>query len=268
MGKGQLLFLRSAVRLSLRAGGVCSLGAGALLLVSTATLAREGRAMARPAAATGPAIRPGLRVKRARITGEAAATQIFRSHVTARRVAFMACYAAERKSRPGEVGLLAASVRIDPKGHVAEVSLRPTGLAAGLRACAVKEIRGWRLGGWKLDHRVYAQLELIFQLEATPARGATIQGGLPERVVAGTFEARLGGLASACLGGTLPKRRIQLRVTVDFDGSVQTAGLYGRLRSRAARQCIVAKLKKWIFPPPDNGHRTFVYYPFGGRKGR
>jgi len=27
------------------------------------------------------------------------------------------------------------------------------------------------------------------------------------------------------------------------------------------RQCLIAKMKAWNFPPPDNGHRTWVLYP-------
>lgn len=215
------------------------------------------------AGAAGARVTQALRIRRARISGEAAATRLLRAHVAAHRAQLLACYAAARKAHPGAMGLWAASARIDAKGRVTQVTVRPSGLAAELRSCVLKEVRAWRLGGWRLDHRVYAQLELIFQLEADPARGATIKGGLPVRVVAGAFEARLSGLRKACLGGAAPKHRVQLRVTVDFDGSVQTAGLYGRLRSRAARRCLVAALRKWTFPPPDNGHRTFVFYPLG-----
>lgn len=238
------------------------------LLVAAAALLWGSVAWAAEAGSSRGMVTQSLRIRRARIAGEAAATRRLRAYVTAHRPQLLACYTAARTAHPGEMGLWAASARFDARGQVTQVTVRPSSLTAGLRACVLKEVRGWRLGGPKRDHRVYAQLELIFQLEATPARGATIKGGLPERVVAGAFEARLPGLRKACLGGASPKRRVQLRVTVDFDGSVQTAGLYGRLRSRVARQCLVAALKKWAFPPPDKGHRTFVFYPLGARRRR
>ena len=101
----------------------------------------------------------------------------------------------------------------------------------------------------------------MFQLSATPAPKSTIKGGIEARLVAGPIEARLPALRTECLKDATLKRIPRLHLLIDYDGSIQNAGLYGRIPRRAQRRCLIAKMKTWDFPPPDNGHRTWVIYP-------
>jgi hypothetical protein len=208
-----------------------------------------------------------VRIRSARITGNPSASRKFKQTARRKKPALAACYRANLAKHPGEVGLLAANVRVEPNGRISKVEVREHGLNAALKGCALKRIRGWRVPGWKAPHRVYARLELVFQLSATPAANSTIKGGIPPRLVAGTIEARLPGLRKACLKGQQDKLRRRrrhppkVRLLIDFDGSTQTAGLSGRVPRRRMRRCLVSRLKGWDFPPPDNGHRTWVLYP-------
>jgi len=217
-------------------------------------------------------VTPQVRIKTARITGNPGAAKQFKKTARQHIKALMRCYRANLSKHPGEVGLLAANVRVDPNGRVGDVGVREHGLNEALKGCVLSDIRKWRIAGWKSPHRVYALLELVFQLSAKPAPKAIIKGGLKARLVAGAIEARLPGLRKACLkgrddgndGGKRRRRkryRPRLRLLIDFDGSVQTAGLSGRVRRRGTRRCLIKRLKGWDFPPPDNGHRTWVLYP-------
>lgn len=230
-----------------------SLGVLLLLLCPNASPAGAG-VKARPCTSE-------VRIKTARVTGNATASRLVRNMVTTRKSDLQTCYKQNLIRHPGEVGLLSFSVRIEPSGRVAAVQLVTSGVNGPLKQCVFKAIKGWTFSPWGQKNRLFASVALVFQLAAKPRPRALIKGGIPARLIAGTIEARLSTL-DPCLGGFTKRQTLRLNIITDFDGTVQTARVTGRIRRRACRSCIIAKLKKWDFPPPDNGHRTWVWYPF------
>ncbi|MFH2007173.1 MAG: AgmX/PglI C-terminal domain-containing protein [bacterium] len=229
------------------------------LAIATGTL--TGAAAGARAA---PTITPEIRVRAARVIGDDHGTATVRRVAETGRASLLACYRKNLATHPGEVGLLALSVRIEPTGKASTVQVVTTAINAPLKKCAIQSVQGWRFAPWRAKTRQLATLELVFQLAATPVERSIIKGGIPARLIAGTLEARIPGLLEACLKGlVLKKRRYppKLRLLTDYDGSVSTAGVTGRLPRLANRTCLVRRMKLWDFPPPDNGHRTWVLYP-------
>lgn len=214
-----------------------------------------------PGRAAGQEIASEARIRNARIVGDLGASQIFSAAAKQKQPDLLRCYRDHLTKAPGVVGLLALTVKIDSTGKAAEIVAQPSRLPAELVACAKGTLAAWQLGAWKVPHRVHGELELVFQRTVRPAPSATIRGGVPPEVVAGTIEARLPALREACWKGGPPTSSPLLRFVVDFDGTSQTADLSGRVPTRAAHACLLKQLRAWDFPPPDNGYRTWVYYP-------
>jgi TonB family protein len=215
-------------------------------------------------ARAGGAVTPEVRIKSARVVGDTDSTASVKKAVTAGRTDLLACYKKDLAKHAGEVGELAMSVRIATTGKVTAIKVVRSAINADLRKCLFKTIKGWRFTGWKARVRQYASVELVFQLSGKKPRGAMVRGGVPARLVAGTLLARLPALLKTCLKGAVLKKRRwppKLSLIVDYDGTVQTATVSGRLPKRAIRKCLVDRVKLWDFPPPDNGHRTWVYWP-------
>lgn len=205
-----------------------------------------------------------VRVKSARVVGETASTAAVKKLVAAGKPGLLACYKKALATHVGEVGELAMSVRIETTGKVTTIKVVRSAINADLRKCVFGAIRSWRPVGWKAKVRQYASVELVFQLAGTKPRKATVRGGVAARLVAGTVLARLPALLKTCLKGAVLKRRRwppKLSLIVDYDGTVQTATVSGRLPRRTIRKCLTDRVKLWDFPPPDNGHRTWVYWP-------
>ena len=209
-------------------------------------------------------VTPEVRIKSARVAGDTTSSASVQTAVRAGRAGLLACYKKDQTPHAGEVGELALSVRIAPAGKVTTIKVVRSAINTDLRKCAFKVIRGWRFTGWKAKVRQYASVELVFQLAGRKPRRATVRGGVPARLVAGTVLARLPALLKTCLqGAALTRRRWppKLSLILDYDGTVQTATVSGRLPRRIIRKCLVERVKRWDFPPPDNGHRTWVYWP-------
>lgn len=205
-----------------------------------------------------------VRIKSARVVGDAESTVAVKKLVAAGRPGLLACYKKDLTAHAGEVGELAMSVRIETTGKVTTIKVVRSAINADLRKCVFKTIRSWRPVGWKAKVRQYASVALVFQLAGTKPRNATVRGGVAARLVAGTVLARLPALLKTCLKGAVLKRRRwppKLSLIVDYDGTVQTATVSGRLPKRTMRTCLTDRVKLWDFPPPDNGHRTWVYWP-------
>lgn len=216
-----------------------------------------------PAQARGT-VTPEVRIKSARVVGDTASTASVKKGVNAGRAGLLACYKKDLVTHAGEVGELAMSVRIATSGQVTTIKVVRSAINADLRKCVFKTIKGWRFAGWKARVRQYASVELVFQLSGKKPRGAMVRGGVAGRLVAGTLLARLPALLKTCLKGAVLKKRRwppKLSLIVDYDGTVQTASVSGRLPRRTIRKCLVDRIKLWDFPPPDNGHRTWVYWP-------
>lgn len=209
-------------------------------------------------------VTPEVRIKSAQVVGDTDSTASVKKVVTAGLTGLLACYKKDQAAHVGEVGELAMSVRITPAGKVTTIKVVRSGINADLRKCVFKTIKGWRFTGWKAKVRQFASVELVFQLAGKKPRRATVRGGVPARLVAGPLLARLPALLKTCLKGAVLKRRRwppKLSLIVDYDGTVQTATVSGRLPRRTIRKCLVDRIKLWDFPPPDNGHRTWVYWP-------
>jgi len=218
---------------------------------------------ASPAFADSP-VTPEVRIKSAQVVGDTNSTASVKKGVTAGLTALVACYKKDQATHIGEVGELAMSVRIVPSGKVTTIRVVRSGINADLRKCVFKTIKGWRFAGWKAKVRQFASVELVFQLAGKKPKRATVRGGVPARLVAGPLLARLPALLKTCLKGAVLKKRRwppKLSLIVDYDGTVQTATVSGRLPRRTIRKCLVDRVKLWDFPPPDNGHRTWVYWP-------
>jgi TonB family protein len=231
----------------------------AMAIIATGLVA----AGASPARA-GTTVTPEVRIKSARVVGDTTSSASVKKAVTVGRPGLLACYKKDLPSHAGEVGELAMSVRIIPSGKVTTIKVVRSAINADLRNCVFKTIKGWRFTGWKAKGRQYASVELMFQLSGKKPRGATVRGGVPARLVAGSLLTRLPPLLKKCLGGAVLKKRRwppKLTVIVDYDGTVQTATISGRLPRRTIRKCLLDRVKLWDFPPPDNGHRTWVYWP-------
>jgi hypothetical protein len=211
-----------------------------------------------------PTVTSEIRVRAARVIGDDHSTATVLKVAKAGRTSLLACYQKNLSTHPGEVGLLTLTVRIEPTGKATTVNVVSAAINTPLKKCAILAIQGWRFAPWRAKTRQLATLELVFQLATTPVARSIIKGGIPARLVAGTLEARIPGLLKVCLKGlVLKKRRYppKLRLLTDYDGTVSTAGVTGRLPRRANRNCMVRRMKLWDFPPPDNGHRTWVLYP-------
>jgi TonB family protein len=216
-------------------------------------------------------VTPEVRIKAARVVGDTASSDSVKKGVAAGRAGLVACYKKDLAAHPGEVGELAVSVRIETSGKVTTIKVVREAINADLRKCVFKTIRTWRFTGWKAKVRQYASVEMVFQLAGKKPRGATVRGGVPARLVAGLFLVRLPVLLKTCLKGAVLKKRRwppKLTVIVDYDGTVQTATVSGRLPRRTIRKCLVDQVKLWDFPPPDNGHRTWVYWPLVSKTGK
>lgn len=219
------------------------------------------------AAASAEGIQAQVRIKTARVTGNHEATKVFETAVTQKQPALLRCYRGHLTKQPGAVGLLGLSVRIEPTGKVTEVTAQPTRVPQPLVDCTRKAIGAWQVAGWKTPQRAYADFELVFQLSAPLPSGATAKGGIEAELVAGTIEARLPALREECWTTKQPARSPTIRLVTEFDGTIQTADLSGRIPNRTIHRCLVARLKTWDFPPPDNGHRTWIFYPlFSGQR--
>ena len=217
-----------------------------------------------PEARGTPTVTAEIRVRAARVIGDDHSTTTVRAVAKAGRKSLLGCYKKNLTTNPGEVGLLTLSVRIEPTGKVSTIKVVSLAINGPLKKCAIQAVKGWRFAPWRAKTRQLATLELVFQLAATPVKRSIIKGGIAARLIAGTLEARIPGLLKACLKGlVLKKRRYppKLRLLTDYDGSVSTAGVTGRLPRGAKRSCLVGRMKLWDFPPPDNGHRTWVLYP-------
>ncbi|MDY0002124.1 MAG: hypothetical protein RBU30_12575 [Polyangia bacterium] len=214
-----------------------------------------------PVPAAGQEISSEARIRTARVTGDLPASKAFAQAAQERQPELLRCYRESLAKDPGAAGLLALIVKVEPTGKPAEITVQPSRLPAELVECAKKAITSWRIAAWKMPHRVHAELDIVFQRSAPPAPSATIRGGVPAEVVAGTIEARLPALHKDCWKGEPPARSPIIRLVVDYDGTLQTTDLSGRIATRSVHQCLLGKLRAWIFPPPDNGYRTWVYYP-------
>jgi hypothetical protein len=220
-----------------------------------------------PAARAGNPVTPEVRIQASRVVGDSDSTASVKKGVAAGRAGLLGCYTRNLTTHPGEVGELALSVRIATTGKVTTISVVRSAINADLRKCLFALLKTWRLSPWKARVRQFASVELVFQLSAAKPRKALVRGGIPTRLVAGTVEARLPALLKRCLkGAALTNRRWppRLNIIVDYDGTVQTATVSGRLPRRAVRKCLVDHVRLWDFPPPDNGHRTWVYWPLVG----
>ncbi len=209
-------------------------------------------------------VTPEVRIKSARVVGDSHSSVSVKKAVATGKTSLVACYKKDLTTHAGEVGELALSVRVEPTGKVTTIKVVRSAVNADLRKCVFKAIRGWRFPGWKAKVRQFASVELVFQLAGKKPRRASVRGGVPARLVAGTLLARLPGVLKTCLKGAAIKRRRwppKLTVIVDYDGTVQTTTVSGRLPKRTMRKCITDRVKLWDFPPPDNGHRTWVYWP-------
>ncbi len=218
-----------------------------------------------------PGVTPEVRVKSARVVGDTTTSAVLRRTVASGKAALLSCYQRNLKKHLGEVGELALSVRVETTGKATAIKVVRSGVNAALRKCVFKTIRGWRFAGWKAPVRQLATLELIFQLAGKRPKAASVRGGVPERLVAGTLLARLPSLLGLCLKGAVIKRRRwppKLTIIVDFDGTVQTTSVSGRLPARSMRKCITDRVALWDFPPPDNGHRTWIYWPLRSSRPR
>jgi len=220
-------------------------------------------AWATPAWAS-PAVTPEVRIKAARVVGDTASSDSVKKGVTAGQPSLLACYKKNLTTHLGEVGELAMSVRITTSGKVTTIKVVRSAINSDLRKCVFKAIGSWHFTGWKAKVRQFASVELVFQLAGKKPRRATVRGGVPARLVAGLLLVRIPVLLKTCLKGAVLKKRRwppKLTVIVDYDGTVQTATVSGRLPRRTIRKCLVDRVKLWDFPPPDNGHRTWVYWP-------
>ncbi len=228
-------------------------------------------AVGAPPAHANATVSPEVRIKSARVVGDTASSDSVKKGVTAGQAGLLACYKKNLVTHPGEVGELAMSVRVATSGKVTAVKVVREAVNGDLRKCVFKTIGGWRFAGWKAKVRQYASVELVFQLSGKKPRRATVRGGVPARLVAGLLLVRLPILLKACLKGAVLKKRRwppKLTIIVDYDGTVQTATVSGRLPRRTIRKCLVDRVKLWDFPPPDNGHRTWIYWPLVSKTGK
>lgn len=214
-----------------------------------------------PRRALGAEIVSEARIRTARITGDLEASARFATAAKGKQADFLRCYRTQLAKDVGVAGLLPLIVKIDPTGKAGEIAVGPTRLPKELVACTRQALATWQLAGWKVPHRVHAELDIIFQQKTAPAASATIKGGVPADVIAGTIEARLPGLREGCWTGDPPKTSPLINLVVDYDGKQQSSDVTGRFPKATVRTCLQKRLRLWDFPPPDNGHRTWVYYP-------
>ena len=71
---------------------------------------------------------------------------------------------------------------------------------------------------------------------------------------------RVDEMRTRCFPGASKLPRFTLSFAVDFDGTLESRSVQGTLAGPALA-CLNAYLKTWVFPPPDNGRRSWLRYP-------
>ncbi|MEI7973869.1 MAG: AgmX/PglI C-terminal domain-containing protein, partial [Bdellovibrio sp.] len=94
-----------------------------------------------------------------------------------------------------------------------------------------------------------------------------ITGGLDREVIASYIKSQLGQILYCYERQLSAEPQLYGKVTVKFtigpSGSIETQRISETsLRSQIVESCMLQKISKWKFPPPEGGTRVVVSYPF------